>query len=61
LGKFGDKMALDPQIVGEKAVRKTLRGKMIIVPGFLAHTMSWILRILPKRVSASFYNRVGKK
>ena len=61
LGKFGDKMALNADIVGEKAVRKTLRGKMIIVPGFLAHTMSWFLRILPKRVSASLYNRVGKK
>ena len=61
LGKFGDKMALHADIVGEKAVRKTLKGKMIIVPGFLAHTMSWFLRILPKRVSASIYNRVGKK
>lgn len=61
LGRFGEKMALHPDIVGEKAVRKTLKGKMIIVPGFLAHTMSWFLRILPKRVSASIYNRVGKK
>ena len=61
LGRFGDKMALHPDIVGEKAVRKTLKGKMIIVPGFLAHTMSWILRLLPRRVSASIYNRVGKK
>jgi len=61
LGRFGDKMALHPDIVGEKAVRKTLKGKMIIVPGFLAHTMSWFLRLLPRRVSASIYNRVGKK
>ena len=61
LGRFGEKMALHPDIVGEKAVRKTLNGKMIIVPGFLAHTMSWLLRLLPRRVSASIYNRVGKK
>jgi uncharacterized protein len=61
LGKFGDKMALSPEVVGEKTVRKALRGKMIIVPGFLAHTMSWFLRLLPRRVAASLYNRVSKQ
>jgi short-subunit dehydrogenase len=60
LGKFGDKMARTPEKVGEKAVRKTLKGKMIIVPGFLANMMSGILRILPKKTSASIYNRLGK-
>ena len=61
LGKFGDKMARTPQKVGEKAVRKTLKGKMIIVPGFLANVMSGILRILPKRISTSFYYKQGKQ
>src|SRR5258705_1894157 len=61
LGKFGNKMARMPHKVGEKAVRKTLKRKMIIVPGFLANIMSQVLRVLPKRVSASIYNRVGKK
>jgi short-subunit dehydrogenase len=60
LGKFGDKMARTPEKVGEKAVRKTLKGKMIIVPGFLANMMSGILRILPKKTSASIYDRLGK-
>ena len=60
LGKFGDKIARSPQKVGEKAVRKTLKGKPMIVPGFLANMMSGILRILPKRTSASIYNRLGK-
>jgi short-subunit dehydrogenase len=60
LGKFGDKMALAPHKVGEIAVRKTLNGKMIIVPGFLANAMSKILRILPKRISTSFYYKQGK-
>ena len=60
LGKFGDKMARTPQQVGEKAVRKTLKGKMLIVPGFLANMMSGILRILPKKTSASIYDKVGK-
>ena len=61
LGKFGDKMARTPQKVGEKAVRKTLNGKLIIVPGFLANMMSVFLRILPKKISASLYARVGKR
>jgi short-subunit dehydrogenase len=34
LGKFGDKMARTPQKVGEKAVRKTLKGKGSLFPGF---------------------------
>lgn len=61
LGKFGDKMARTPQKVGEKAVRKTLKGKMLIVPGFLANVMSGFLRILPKKMSTSFYYKQGKQ
>jgi len=61
LGKFGDKMAMAPHKVGEIAVRKTLNRKMIIVPGFLANLMSKILRILPKRISTSFYYKQGKQ
>ena len=60
LGKFGDKMAVAPHKVGEIAVRKTLKGKMIIVPGFLANVMSKILRILPKRIATAFYYKQGK-
>ena len=61
LGRFGNKMALSPERVGEKAVKKTLRGKLIIVPGFWANIMSGLLRVLPKRTSTSIYNRLGKK
>ena len=61
LGKFGDKMARTPERVGEKAVRKMLKGQMIIVPGFLANVMSGILRTLPRRTAAAIYNKVGKK
>ena len=56
LGKFGDIMARSPGQVGEKTVRKALKGKMIIVPGFFANMMSSILRLAPKRISASIYN-----
>ncbi len=61
LGKFGDKIALSPHRVGEKAVRKTLRGKMMIVPGFFPNIMSGFLRILPKRFAASLYDKLGKR
>lgn len=61
LGKFGDKMALQPDKVGEIAVRKTIKGKMIIVPGFLANLMSQFLRILPRRFIAGVYDKLGKE
>jgi hypothetical protein len=44
----------------EKSVRKTLKGKRIIVPGFLANVMSGVLRVLPRGTAASIYNKVGK-
>jgi short-subunit dehydrogenase len=61
LGWFGEKMEVPPHRVGEIAVRRMFKGRMIIVPGFLASTMSNVLRVLPKRWSAALYNRVGKK
>jgi hypothetical protein len=33
---------------------------MIIVPGTLAKISSTLVRILPRRLAASIYNRVGK-
>jgi short-subunit dehydrogenase len=61
LGKLGDKMALSPHKVGEVTVRRALRGKMIIVPGFLANMMSRLLRVTPRRWSTSIYDKLGKK
>ena len=61
LGKLGDKMALTPHKVGEVTVRKALRGRMIIVPGFLANIMSQVLRITPRRWSTAIYDKLGKK
>jgi uncharacterized protein len=61
LGRFGDKMAVAPARVGEIAVRKTLRGRMIIVPGFIPGVMSNLLRIFPRRLSAAIYDRLGKQ
>jgi short-subunit dehydrogenase len=59
LGWYGEKMAQSPAHVGEVAVRKTLKRRMIIVPGTLAKTTSIALRILPKRWTAAIYYKLG--
>ncbi len=61
LGKFGVKMALQPEYVGEVAVKKTLKRKLIIVPGTLAKISSVVIRILPRRWIVALYGRAGKK
>jgi len=61
LGAFGTKMAVPPGKVGEIAVRKTLHGKMMIIPGILPSIMAAVLRILPRKVATSIYDKVGKK
>lgn len=61
LGWFGMQMAVPPSKVGEIAVRKTLRGKMTITPGFAASISARLIRLMPKRVIASLYYRIGKK
>ncbi|MDP4129961.1 MAG: SDR family NAD(P)-dependent oxidoreductase [Bacteroidota bacterium] len=61
LGWFGMKMALDPGTVGEVAIKKTLRKKLIIVPGSLAKISSVVIRILPRRWVVSLYGRAGDK
>ncbi len=59
LGWFGKLMAVKPARVGEIAVRKTLRRKMMIVPGTVPKVMSVVLRVLPKRWSAFIYYKLG--
>ena len=60
LGWFGKKMAVPPYKVGEIAVRKTLKKRMIIVPGFLANVSSGIIRVLPERFTTAMYYKLGK-
>ncbi|HTF28458.1 MAG TPA: SDR family NAD(P)-dependent oxidoreductase [Flavitalea sp.] len=59
LGFIGKMMAVSPHRVGEIAVKKTLSGKMIIVPGTLAKMSSGILRLLPRAWAAGIYERLG--
>ena len=57
LGWIGMKMALSPHKVGEVTIRKTLKRRMIIVPGTIAKAASGFLRVLPRRLTASLYYR----
>lgn len=61
LGWFADKLAVSPQRVGEIAVRKTLKGSAMIIPGTLAKILSGVLRILPKRLVTYIYGKAGDR
>lgn len=60
LGGLGMRMAVPVKKVGEVAVKKTLKGKMIIVPGTLSKTLSGVIRFFPRRWVAWFYYRTSK-
>jgi short-subunit dehydrogenase len=57
LGWFGKQMAVAPDRLGEIAVYRTLKKDMIIVPGFLAKTVSLFIRSLPLKWIAYLYSR----
>jgi uncharacterized protein len=61
LGWVGMKMAVPPEKVGEIAVRKTLNGKLIIVPGTLAKLSSTFIRMLPRRWVVALYDKKARK
>ena len=59
LGWLGMKMAVSPSKVGEVAIRKMLKKRMLIVPGTLTKAASLVVRILPRRLVTSIYYRLG--
>jgi uncharacterized protein len=61
LGWFGDKMALMPDRVGEVAVRRTLKGRFMIIPGTVAKVSSVFIRVMPTRWMTALYGKAGKK
>jgi hypothetical protein len=54
------KMAVPAKKVGEVAVRRTLKKRMIIVPGTLATVSSVVIRALPRRMVVGFYDKVSR-
>jgi short-subunit dehydrogenase len=61
LGWLGMLMEVPPKKVGEIAIRKTLKKRLIIIPGTWAKIFSVIIRVLPRRTIVSIYNKIGKK
>jgi short-subunit dehydrogenase len=59
LGWIGRQMAIPPEEVGEIAVRDTLNGKPLIIPGAMSTFMSVIIRILPTRLAAAIYSQIA--
>jgi uncharacterized protein len=59
LGFVGMAMAVSPAKVGEIAVRSTLRKKLLIVPGTTTKIFSIALRLMPMRMSAAIYGKLG--
>lgn len=60
LGIFGVWSAVPAKKVGEIAVRKTLKGRLMIVPGTLSKITSWVIRALPMRWVVALYSRLQK-
>jgi short-subunit dehydrogenase len=60
LGRIGVLMAVKTKKVGEVAIRKTLNGRLMIVPGMLARSSSRLLRIMPLWMAAFGYYKLGK-
>jgi short-subunit dehydrogenase len=60
LGWLGMKMEVPAHRVGEVAIRKMLKGKLLIVPGTLAKMSSWIVRAMPMRMAVDVYDRLER-
>ena len=60
LGWMGRQMAVPPDEVGEYAIKEMLRGKLVIIPGWLNRLLSHFLRFMPRRSLAWIYHRFGK-
>lgn len=61
LGWLGMKMAVSPERVGEIAVRNTLKKRMLIIPGGLAKLSSVFIRLLPRKMIVSIYDKAERK
>jgi uncharacterized protein len=59
LGWLGKQMAVTAERAGEIAIKKTLRGKMLIIPGMSASIMAFILRLAPVNLINSIYYAFG--
>lgn len=61
LGWIGMRMAVKPEKVGEIAVDRTLKGKLLIVPGTLPKIFSVLIRVAPRKMVTAIFNQAGKE
>ena len=61
LGWFGKVIAVPPAKVGEIAVKQTLNGKMLIIPGTTAKLSAAFLRLMPRKTITNMYGRSGDR
>lgn len=59
LGWLGVQMAVPVKKVGEIAIRKMLRKRMIIIPGTISKISSVPIRFFPQRWMASLFHRIS--
>jgi uncharacterized protein len=59
LGIFGRWMAVSPEKIGEIAVDRTFKKKMLIIPGALTRTISILIRILPRKIISWIYYKAA--
>jgi short-subunit dehydrogenase len=59
LGNFGRVLSVPPEKIGEIAVDRMLKGKMLIIPGLVAKTVSVLLRLLPRRMITHLYYKLS--
>ncbi len=59
LGWLGNQMAVSPKRVGEIAVKKTFKKRLMIIPGTLNKVLSVAIRILPRRWVVALYGNLG--
>lgn len=59
LGWLGIQMAVSPKRVGEIAIKKTFKKRLMIIPGTLNKVFSVVIRILPRRWVVALYGNLG--
>jgi short-subunit dehydrogenase len=59
LGWLGRQLVVPVEIIGDTAINQTLKKTMIIIPGTMAKMVSFLIRILPRRIIAFIYYRLS--
>lgn len=64
LGWYGNLMAVNPERVGEIAVKGMLKKRFMIIPGVMTKISAFFIKLLPEKILVGIYERMiesGKK